>query len=109
MMNNPWSGVVSLEIDGVERPMSLTLGALAELETTLGDSTLVALVERFESGAFSSRDVMALILAGLRGGGWSVTQDDLLSAEIKGGLVGATKATAQLLARAFLMPGERTP
>lgn len=106
-MENPWSGVVNLEVDGTPRPLSLTLGALAELETTLGDDTLVALVARFESGEFSSRDVLALIVAGLRGGGWDVSLALLLSAEIKGGPMAATKAVAQLLARAFLLPEER--
>ncbi|MGB7316460.1 MAG: gene transfer agent family protein [Planktotalea sp.] len=106
-MDNPWSGVVSLEVDGVKRAMSLTLGALAELEAALGDDTLVALVERFESGAFSSRDVLALIVAGLRGGGWDVEREGLLSAQIKGGPMGAARAAAQLLARAFLLPEER--
>ncbi len=108
-MDNPWSGVVKLEVDGVERAMSLTLGALAELETVLGDDTLVALVERFESGQFSSRDVLALIVAGLRGGGWDVQRADLLAVEIKGGPMGAAAAAAQLLARAFLLPEERRP
>lgn len=106
-MENPWSGVAQLEIDGVERAMSLTLGALAELETVLGDDTLVALVERFESGQFSSRDVLSLIIAGLRGGGWNVTSAELVAAQIKGGPLAAAQAAAQLLARAFLMPEER--
>ncbi|WP_439142600.1 gene transfer agent family protein [Planktotalea sp.] len=106
-MDNPWSGRVSLVVDGVERPMALTLGALAELEVTLGDDTLVALVERFETGAFSSGDVLSLIVAGLRGGGWSVARGELLSADIKGGPMGAAKVAAQLLARAFLLPEER--
>lgn len=106
-MDNPWSGVVTLEVDGTKRAMSLTLGALAELETTLGEDTLVALVERFESGSFSSRDVLSLIVAGLKGGGWNVSTADLISAQIDGGPMGAAKAAAQLLARAFLLPEER--
>lgn len=106
-MDNPWSGIVSLEIGGEVRPMSLTLGALAELEAGLGEDTLVALVERFETGRFSTRDVLGLIVAGLRGGGWAVTASDLVSAEIKGGPMAAATAAAQLLARAFLLPEER--
>ncbi len=35
------------------------------------DDSLVALVSRFESGGFRARDVAQLLLAGLRGGGWS--------------------------------------
>lgn len=106
-MANPWTGEVSLVIDGERRVLKLTLGALAELEESLEDGTLVTLVERFEAGAFSSRDVLALIVAGLRGGGWSGTSADLLSAEIAGGPMGAAKAAAQLLARAFMLPEDR--
>lgn len=100
-MANPWAGEVTLVIDGTERLAKLTLGALAELEDTLGAGNLMELVGRFESGAFSSRDVMALVVAGLRGGGWPVTKAELLSADIEGGAVGAARKAAELLARAF--------
>ncbi|QFT64049.1 gene transfer agent family protein [Roseivivax sp. THAF30] len=100
-MTNPWRGEVEIVIDGAPRAMRLTLGALAELEASLGEDTLVALVERFETGRFSSRDVLALIVAGLRGGGWQGRAGDLMQAEIAGGPVAAAKAAALLLARAF--------
>lgn len=100
-MGNPFAGEVSLVIDGERHVLKLTLGALAELEAGLGSDTLVALVERFESGAFSSRDVLALIVAGLRGGGWRGEASDLLCAEIPGGPMQAAKVAATLLARAF--------
>lgn len=105
-MANPWRGEVTLVIDGEARVLKLTLGALAELEDGLGEDTLVALVERFEAGRFSSRDVLRLIVAGLRGGGWTGTGADLMQAEIAGGPMGAAKAAAELLARAFLVPEE---
>lgn len=104
-MTNPWRGEVTLTIDGQARVMRLTLGALAELEEALEEDCLVDLVARFEAGKTSARDVLALIVAGLRGGGWPVTQADLISAEVEGGLGGAAKAAAHLLARAFSMPG----
>jgi len=100
-MANPWAGEVTITVNGIPHVCKLTLGALAELEDRLGEDTLVALVQRFEGGAFASRDVMALIVAGLRGGGWSGTQADLLTAEIGDGPVDAARIAAQLLARAF--------
>lgn len=103
-MANPWTGEVALVIDGERRVMKLTLGALAELETELEAGSLVDLVARFEGGGFSARDVLALILAGLRGGGADVTSADLARAEIEGGPVAAARAAAQLLARAFVVP-----
>jgi len=105
-MANPWAGEVALTIDGERHVLKLTLGALAELEAGLTPDTLVALVERFEAGGFSTRDVLALIVAGLRGGGWAGNAGDLLQAEISGGPVGAAQVAGQLLARAFAEPGE---
>lgn len=106
-MANPYAGEVALVIDGERHVLKLTLGALAELEAGLDRSSLVDLVERFEQGAFSTRDVLALIVAGLRGGGWRGQASDLLAAEIEGGPLGAAKAAANLLARAFVVDEEQ--
>ncbi|TCO70911.1 gene transfer agent family protein [Rhodovulum euryhalinum] len=103
-MANPHAGEVALIVDGERRVLKLTLGALAELEAALGADTLVALIERYEEGAFATRDVLALLLAGLRGGGWQGTPADLARADIGGGPIVAAKAAAQLLARAFTLP-----
>lgn len=105
-MVNRWAGEVVLVMDGERHVLKLTLGALAELEDGLKAGGLVDLVERFESGAFSSRDVLALLVAGLRGGGWDGAPSDLLKAEIEGGPLGAAKVAAQLLARAFQVPDD---
>jgi len=104
-MANPWAGEVMLVVDGVPHVCKLTLGALAELEASLGTGTLIELVERFEGAAFSTRDVMSQIVAGLRGGGWRGGADDLLSVDIAGGPVAAARVAAELLARAFSVPG----
>ena len=105
-MVNPFAGEVQLVIDGQRHVLKLTLGALAELESQLETGTLIEMVERFEAGRFSTRDLLALIVAGLRGGGWSGGASDLLAAEIGGGLPGAARAAGDLLARAFCLPGE---
>ncbi len=103
-MANPYAGEVALVLDGQRHVLKLTLGALAELEATLKADSLVALIERFEGGAFATRDVLALLLAGLRGGGWQGSADVLAHAEIAGGPVEAAKVAAALLARAFTVP-----
>ncbi|MFV0492427.1 MAG: gene transfer agent family protein [Pseudorhodobacter sp.] len=103
-MMNPWAGEVVLVLDGERHVAKLTLGALAELEDALDTGTLIELVERFETGRFSSRDVLALIVAGLRGGGWNGTANNLRTVEIGGGPVEAVRVAAQLLARAFGTP-----
>lgn len=103
-MGNPFAGEVSLVLDGQRCQMKLTLGALVELEAALRADSLVALVERFEAGRFSARDVMALVLAGLHGGGHDTTAEALLRADIEGGAVAASRAAARLLALAFALP-----
>lgn len=107
-MTNPYAGEVVLVINGERRVLKLTLGALVELETALGAQSLVALVERFEAGSFSARDVMALIMAGLHGGGHPAVADELLRADIEGGAVAASRAAARLLALAFALPEAAT-
>ena len=105
-MANPFAGEVVLTLDGKRHVAKLTLGALAELEVALETGSLVELVQRFENQHFSTRDVLALIVAGLRGGGWQGTAADLLRVEIGGGPVEAAKVAAMLLARAFAIAGE---
>lgn len=106
-MANPWAGEVEVVLDGQRRLAKLTLGALAELEAALDSGSLIDLVERFEQGRFATRDVLALVVAGLRGGGWEGTAEDLRTAEIGGGPVRAIAIAAELLARAFAVPEPR--
>lgn len=105
-MANPWTGEVAVVLDGRRHVAKLTLGVLAELEDTLATGSLIDLVQRFEAGRFSSRDVLALLVAGLRGGGWQGTAADLRAVEIGGGPMEAARVAAELLARAFALPGE---
>jgi Phage tail tube protein, GTA-gp10 len=102
-MVNPHAGEVALVLDGQRHVAKLTLGALAELEEALDAGSLIELVERFEAGRFATRDVLALIVAGLRGGGWQGTAADLRTVEIGGGPVEAARVAALLLARAFVI------
>lgn len=95
---------MALMVNGTSRSMKLTLGALAELEERLQTGTFVELVERFESHEFGTRDVLALIVAGLRGGGWDIEPDDLISADIEGGPIMAARKAAELLTLAFQLP-----
>jgi len=100
-MANPQRGEVAAIIDGEERTLCLTLGALAELEARLQAGDLVGLSERFASGRVSARDLTAILGAGLRGGGHAVTDDDLARLHIEGGLKGAAELVARLLRATF--------
>lgn len=105
-MTNPWRGEVSLTVNGTPRTLRLTLGALAALEARLETGSLVDLVERFENGAFSARDMLALLHAALAGGGTEVDEDTFAQADIEGGPLEAARAAAAVLAQAFIVPGD---
>ena len=100
-MANAARGEASIVIGGERRVLRLTLGALAELEAALGAGGLVGLAERFEGGGVSARDILLLIAAGLRGGGWEVGDEEVGRLEIEGGAAGAARAAAAALAAAF--------
>ncbi|MEX3015899.1 gene transfer agent family protein [Gymnodinialimonas hymeniacidonis] len=100
-MANPWTGEVALVLNGERHEAKLTLGALAELEDRMGAGSLTEMVSRFEGDGLKSSDVLALICAGLRGGGWRGDMIDLLHAEIEGGLIEAAAIAARLLVLAF--------
>lgn len=103
-MANPYAGEVALVVDGERRTAKLTLGSLAELEERLGAESLPELVARFEGDVLKAADVLAIVHAGLRGGGWQGDLHDLLTADIEGGVIEAARVAARLLALAFRVP-----
>lgn len=100
-MANPERGEVVLTVNDEPGVMRLTLGALAELEAALDVGSLIGLAEKFETGAVSAGELIALLGAGLRGGGAKITDAQLAAARIEGGAVGAMKAGMKLLATTF--------
>ncbi len=100
-MANPHRGEIDAVIGGERHVLCLTLGALAELELRLKAGDLVGLAERFEKGRVSASDLIALLGAGLRGGGTQISDDDLARLSIEGGLTGAAKIAADLLRATF--------
>lgn len=103
-MANPWAGEVAIVLDGERHVLRLSLGALAALEGSLGVDGLAPLIGRFETGAVTTRDVVAVLLAGLHGAGWRGTARALLEGEIEGGASEAVRAAAELLGRSFALP-----
>ena len=100
-MANRHRGEIEAVIDGVPCRLCLTLGALAELEDAFGAGDLVTLAQRFESGRLSARDVLVLLACGIRGGGQSVTDSDVAVMTFDGGLSGAVRIAADLVAATF--------
>jgi hypothetical protein len=102
---NPWAGEVVLVMDGKAHVCKLTLGALAEMEAALPEGGLIDLIERLEAGTWRAADLIALLAAGLRGGGWSGDGTLVGAARIDGGLPGALRVARALIERAFVLPG----
>ena len=100
-MANRRRGEVSAVLDGRERVLCLTLGALAELEDALGAGDIVALAERFEAGRLSARDMIRVIGAGLRGAGEAVSDDEVAAMRAEGGAAGFARIVAELLRATF--------
>lgn len=105
-MANPFRGEVELTVDGEARTLRLTLGALADLEARLKSESLMEMITRFETGTFKVRDLISLLVAGLNGGGWRVSETELLRARIDGGPLAAAQVAARLLKLTFTLPGE---
>lgn len=103
-MPNPQRGEVEAILDGRARTLCLTLGALAELETTLAAPDLLTLAERFEEGRLSARDAIAIIGAGLRGAGGSETDAEVAAMRLDGPASQSIALVAALLRAAFDAP-----
>ena len=108
MAANRRRGEIAATIDGRERRLCLTLGALAELEDAFGAEDLNALAERFSAGRFSARDLVRVIGAGLRGAGEQVDDAEVAAMTAEGGAGGFAAIVAELLTVTF-GGGEREP
>ncbi len=100
-MANRHRGEISATLDGRERVLCLTLGALAELEASFGADDLVALTTRFESGRLSARDIVRIIGCGLRGAGEAVSDEEVAAMRTEGGAAGFAQIAAALIRATF--------
>ena len=109
MAANARRGEVAATIDGRERVLCLTLGALAELESAFAVDDLSALAERFSTGRLSARDLTRILAAGLRGGGEAVSDEDVAAMKMEGGVAGCAMIVADLLRLTFGKGGDAAP
>ena len=106
-MPNPHRGEIEARLDGAPYRLCLTLGALAELEHAFGDTDMLALAERFQSGRLSARDAQRIIAAGLRGAGHDIADEAVARMQADGGAAGFVDIVARLLAATFGGAGVR--
>ncbi len=91
-------GDVCLRINGEERLLRLTLGALAEIEEALGGGDIKALAARLKTPRAS--DIILILNALLAGGGARLGLEALKASDIDLG------AAARAIAQAFAALGE---
>jgi hypothetical protein len=100
-MPNPHRGEIEALLDGTPFSLVLTLGALAELEHAFGDTDMLALAERFQTGRLSARDAQRIIGAGLRGAGHEIVDEAVGRMRAEGGAAGFVDIVARLLGATF--------
>lgn len=100
-MPNRRRGEVALQLGAARYTLCLTLGALAELEDAFGVQDLMALAERFGTGRLSSRDLLTILAAGLRGGGHDMTDAEIARLPLSEGIEPVAAAIADLLTLTF--------
>ena len=105
-MANRHRGEIAAFLDGRERVLCLTLGALAELEAGVGASDLVGLAERLGTGRLSARDVARIIGCGLRGAGEAVSDDEVAAMRVEGGAASFARVAVELIQATFGDGGE---
>lgn len=101
MMINRRRGEIGARLDGKDYRLCLTLGALAELESAFETQDINALIERFSTGRLSAADMVAVIGAGLRGGGHELNDEQVRMMRSEEGAVGFAQVVAELLAVTF--------
>ena len=100
-MANRRRGEVPLVLGGERYTLCLTLGALAELEDAFAVADLSELAARFSAGRPSSRDLLLLLAAALRGGGHDLTDAAVAALPLAGGLPAVAGALGAVLEAAF--------
>ncbi len=98
---NRHRGEVEAMIDGERRILCLTLGALAELETAFSADGLGDLGKRLAAGRLRAKDLIAIIGAGLRGGGNAIDDDEVAAMSMEGGVAAYAKLVGELLTLTF--------
>jgi len=100
-MPNHHRGEIAAEIGGARRTLVLTLGALAELESSFGAADLGALAERFGAGRLRAHDLIRIIAAGLRGAGEIVTDEEVARMSVPGGAASYVRIAVALIEATF--------
>lgn len=100
-MANRHRGEIAACLDGRQMTLCLTLGALAELESAFEADDITQLTERFGEGRLASDDMVRIIGAGLRGAGFTFSDEEVREMQAEGGALGFARIVSELLAVTF--------
>lgn len=100
-MINQLRGEIAAELDGKTWTLCLTLGALANLENDLDVKNLNELTAKFSTGNLSASDILKIIRAGLAGGGYTLSVEEVADMRVEGGVSGYIEIAARLLEATF--------
>ena len=100
-MVNRRRGEVAIELDGEQYTLCLTLGALAELEQTMGLDNIGALAHRFSQGKVRSGDLIKILGAALRAGGADISDEEAAKKQCEGGAAALATILVDLLSLTF--------
>lgn len=100
-MANRHRGDVDLTIQGETLTLRLTLGALAEIETSFGAPDLATLGERLSQGQLSASDLIRILGAAARGGGHTLSDRDFAASVSAADIPACVTALGALLTLTF--------
>ena len=104
-MTNPLKGEVLVELAGEEYKARLSLDAIMKLEQTLGMG-IVKLMMNLSEANVRITDLVAVLVAALRGGGNDVKDAEVKNIVSDAGLMEATKVVSELLAAGLTADSE---
>ena len=78
---------LKIDIGGIEYPVRVTFGGMAELEEILG-TPFLEIFNKFIVNTFNANETMAVMYVMLKGGGVEVTLEELKDAEFTADILG---------------------
>ena len=99
-MANPLKGQIKVSLAGKDYNVRLTIDSLMQIESAL-DKGIIKIANDMSQGDVRLRDLNAVLLPALRGGGNDLQQKDVSKIIADTGIVGVTKVVANLLAQSL--------
>jgi hypothetical protein len=106
-MTNPLKGEIEIELGGETYKTRLTIDSIIQIEDAVGCG-IIKLAQNMGEADIRMKDIIAVLLPAIRGGGKDVQENDVKKIVQNAGLVPSTKAVAEILTGS-LMPDDAVP